>query len=164
MLIKAKVNIAEKQKIVDGLAKKSSPKEIEKSIILDDKKSQDKNKEVTLTISEEALERMKESMEQIRESNSEAKKDITTTSKCMRIASRIVRGDNVPVQDIKYLMKHDMELYGQSMKMRIPKKDPKEWDSELNEEELKEMGQGAIPLGNGNNSNIISADIILEGM
>ncbi|NLZ81241.1 MAG: hypothetical protein GX913_05505 [Clostridiales bacterium] len=162
MLIKSAVNIRENQNTTRETAGKIVLAEVEeKSLIITGNDRHKKSSEVSLTISEEALERMKESMEQIRESNSEAKKDISTTSKCMRIASRLVQGDSVPVQDIKYLMKHDIELYSQSMKMRIPKEDPKEWDSELSDEELKEIGQSEMPMAN---TSIVSTDIILDDM
>lgn len=166
MLIKVIENIPRNQNTTTGFNKgRFSKVEIEeKAFVLTESDKYKKEKEVSLTISEEALERMKESMEQIRESNSEAKKDISTTSKCMRIASRIVQGDTVPVQDIKYLMKHDMELYSQSMKMRIPKEEPKEWDSELSDEERKEIEQSGIPIGRSNKSDIVSVDIISENM
>lgn len=162
MLIKGAVNIRENQNTTRETAGKIVLAEVEeKSLILTGNDRHKKSSEVSLTISEEALGRMKESMEQIRESNSEAKKDISTTSKCMRIASRIVQGDTVPVQDIKYLMKHDMELYGQSMKMRIPKEDPKEWDSELSDEELKEIEQSGLSIGN---IKVLSVNIIPKDM
>ncbi len=162
MVIKSTSIIPGNQNITDEASKiYSSKKIVEKNLILNSINAHSKKKEATLTLSKEALKRMKEEMEQIRESNSEAKKDISTTSKCMRIASRIVQGDTVPVQDIKYLMKHDMELYGQSMKMRIPKEDPKEWDSELSDEELKEIEQSGLSIGN---IKVLSVNIIPKDM
>lgn len=162
MIIKSTSIIPGNQNITDEASKIYSPKKVEgKNLIPNSINAHSKKKEATLTLSEEALKRMKEEMEQIRESNSEAKKDISTTSKCMRIASRIVQGDTVPVQDIKYLMKHDMELYGQSMKMRIPKEDPKEWDSELSDEELKEIEQSGLSIGN---IKVLSVNIIPKDM
>ena len=154
MIIKSTSIIPGNQNITDEASKiYSSKKIVEKKLILNSINAHSKKKEATLTLSKE--------MEQIRESNSEAKKDISTTSKCMRIASRIVQGDTVPVQDIKYLMKHDMELYGQSMKMRIPKEDPKEWDSELSDEELKEIEQSGLSIGN---IKVLSVNIIPKDM
>lgn len=55
--------------------------------------------------------------------------------KCLKIAMSIVSGDNVPQQDIQYLMEHNMDLYTQAMSMRIPKEDPEDCDSVLEEEE-----------------------------
>lgn len=56
-------------------------------------------------------------------------------SKCMLIASRLTSGDKVPLKDERFLQKHDMKLYLQAMKMRIPKQEPKEWDSITDDEE-----------------------------
>ncbi len=55
--------------------------------------------------------------------------------KCQEIASRIMRGDKVPPQDEAYLREHDPDGYKLAMAMRQPKKDPKEWESVLDEED-----------------------------
>lgn len=57
-----------------------------------------------------------------------------TLAKCLQIALRIVSGDTVPIQDQKYLMENNMELYSMAMNMRLSKKDPKEWDTLLEED------------------------------
>lgn len=58
--------------------------------------------------------------------------------KCLAIAIRIVKGDNVPTQDIEYLKEKNPDLFMQSMSLRMPKKDPEDCDSVLGEEEDEE--------------------------
>ncbi len=70
-------------------------------------------------------------------------------SKCMLIASRLTSGDKVPLKDERFLQKHNMKLYLQAMKMRIPKQEPKEWDSITDDEEepADELNIGGVNTG-----------------
>jgi hypothetical protein len=61
--------------------------------------------------------------------------------RCLQIAMRIMSGDNVPIEDERYLAEKDIKLYNQAKTLRIEKKDPKECDSLL-EEEKKADGDG----------------------
>lgn len=72
------------------------------------------------------------------EASKEGGKDARMMAKCYLIARRITAGDTVPDKDIRYLQKNDQELYTMAMKMRVPKKDPKEYDSVLEEEDQDE--------------------------
>ena len=56
---------------------------------------------------------------------------------CQKIASRVMKGDKVPLKDLKYLMEHDPQLYKMAMTLRqIPSgKKPKKWDSAIEDEE-----------------------------
>ena len=58
--------------------------------------------------------------------------------RCLIIAMRIMRGKKVPPQDEQYLMEHDPEGYKLAMAMRKPpKKDEKECESVLDDEDKK---------------------------
>ena len=48
---------------------------------------------------------------------------------CSKIAARIRAGDQVPLKDLRYLMKHDIRSYQMAMALRKPKEDPKKWKS-----------------------------------
>lgn len=65
---------------------------------------------------------------------------------CNKIAARIRAGDNVPLKDLRYLMKNDPHAYQMAMASRKPKEDPKEWDSAIPKEE-QEDGQSAEHAG-----------------
>lgn len=54
---------------------------------------------------------------------------------CAKIAARIRDGDNVPTEDLNYLLNKDPALYLMAVLMRQAKEDPKEWDSVLPKEE-----------------------------
>ena len=68
-------------------------------------------------------------------------KALKTMDKCQKIAARIQRGDKVPPQDERYLMDHDPDGYKLALATREPKKNPKEWETVLEEEDL-ESGSG----------------------
>jgi hypothetical protein len=55
--------------------------------------------------------------------------------KCNKIAAAIMKGKNVPKEDLQYLMEHDMEGYRLAMAMRKPPKDDKEEKSVLDDED-----------------------------
>lgn len=62
---------------------------------------------------------------------------IETFSKCMKIASRIAKGDIVPPKDIKYLAEHEPDLYKQAIIMRVPNDKPKKHKSLVEDEDEK---------------------------
>jgi hypothetical protein len=57
--------------------------------------------------------------------------------KCEKIAAAIMKGKNVPKEDLQYLMEHDMEGYRLAMAMRKPPKDDKEEESVLDDEDRR---------------------------
>ena len=63
--------------------------------------------------------------------------------KCTMIAMRIMSGDNVPVEDHRYLSKHDIELYCKAISMRVEKEDPYDHDRLSEDEEDKDKETGA---------------------
>ena len=69
--------------------------------------------------------------------NSEADalgEQMKTMERCHKIAARIMRGDKVPPQDERYLMLNDPEGYKLVLAMRAHKRNPKKWESVLEEE------------------------------
>ena len=72
------------------------------------------------------------------------KSPIEVMAKCIRIAFKIIRGDNVPTQDDKFLFENEPEMHFKAWLMRQHKCDPEECESELDEEETEEYGGGDI--------------------
>lgn len=64
-------------------------------------------------------------------------KNLKMMNKCQKIAAAIMRGDRVPPEDLQYLMLHDKEGYKMALALRRPKKDPKDVESVLDEEDRK---------------------------
>ncbi len=62
-------------------------------------------------------------------------KEMKTMQKCQKIAARIMAGDKVPPEDLRYLMEHDSNGYKLAMALRRPKEDPEEWESVLDDED-----------------------------
>lgn len=91
----------------------------------------------------------------------DAMKDaIDALMKCMKIASRIMDGDNVPPKDQQYLMENQPDLYKMAVAMRRPKEDPKDWDSLLEDEEGSQESGEAVPAGGGGWSGLGGEDIV----
>jgi hypothetical protein len=55
--------------------------------------------------------------------------------KCAKIAASIMKGKRVPLEDLRYLMEHDIKGYQLAMAMRKPEKDDKEEKSVLDDED-----------------------------
>lgn len=70
------------------------------------------------------------------------KKQLDIMNKCAKISASISAGDRVPPEDLRYLKEHDINAYRLAMVTRKPKKDPKDKDSELSEEDIREMENG----------------------
>ncbi|MDR2559387.1 MAG: hypothetical protein LBC86_07600 [Oscillospiraceae bacterium] len=69
-------------------------------------------------------------------------------AKCLRIASRIQNGDNVPLRDDKFLYEHYPNLHLNAWMMRRFKEDPEDYASELKD------GDGGDRSGAGRGVNI----------
>lgn len=65
----------------------------------------------------------------------EMDKKLDILNKCQKIAAAIMRGDNVPPEDLAYLMEHDQEGFKMALAMRRPKEDPEECKSVLDDED-----------------------------
>ena len=57
---------------------------------------------------------------------------------CEKIAASIMRGDKVPVEDLRFLMENDPDGYRLAMALRRHKEDPEEVDSVLEDEEHRD--------------------------
>ena len=70
---------------------------------------------------------------------------------CNKIAARIRAGDQVPLKDLRYLMKHDIRAYQLAMATRTPKENPKKWKSAIpkGEEEYEQWGHRAAKQTDG---------------
>lgn len=66
---------------------------------------------------------------------------------CQKIAASIIKGDKVPLKDLKFLMENDPAGYKLAMAMRREKKDPEEVESVLDEMEQSASGEGAQSCG-----------------
>ena len=69
---------------------------------------------------------------------------------CEKIAASIMRGDKVPIEDLRFLMENDPEGYRLAMALRRHKEDPEEVESVLEDEEKRdgsgeEAGGGDTP-------------------
>ena len=60
---------------------------------------------------------------------------LDTMLKCMKIAARIMAGDTVPPEDARFLLKNDPKTYQMAMAQRIPKEDPVEHKSVLDNQD-----------------------------
>lgn len=69
-------------------------------------------------------------------------KDLKKLDKCQKIYARVVCGDKVPPEDLQYLERCDPEGFKLALAMRRPKANPKEWESELDDEDRKALQSG----------------------
>lgn len=81
---------------------------------------------------------MLDQMESARQQAEATEEQFDTMGKCLLIATRILSGDKVTIQDQKFLMEHNSEMYFRAQSLRQTKKDPKEYDSITEEEEKVE--------------------------
>ncbi len=90
-----------------------------------------------LQADQQILDECQRMLESSKEQAIAAGKDAKVRLKCIIISSRIMSGDEVPLEDYKYLAKHDPELYGKALSMRFKSDNPKKYDriSEDEEEE-----------------------------
>lgn len=61
---------------------------------------------------------------------------------CMKISASIIKGDKVPLKDLKFLMENDPAGYKLAMALRKEKKDPEEVESVLEDEEQPASAEG----------------------
>lgn len=123
---KSTTNLTISKEAIEMLEKNLIEQELEK----------EKKKEMLKKMAED-MKRFKEMLEQSKETGKAASEGVKQLSRCIKIAMRIVQGDNVPTKDKQYLMEHNSELYSMAMNMRMYKKDPKDYESELDDEETK---------------------------
>ena len=114
-----------------------------KSALPDCVKQEDKqnseNKD-TFRLSPEAqrkaeLARLKEEMKNADEQAEAAGESMKILSRCIKIATRILNGDKVPLKDMKYLQENEPDMFKQAITLRRINPEPKEYDSVLEDEE-----------------------------
>ena len=66
---------------------------------------------------------------------------------CQKIAASIMKGDNVPPEDLKFLMENDPDGYRLAMALRRHKEDPEDVDSVLEDEENRDNSGGKADSG-----------------
>lgn len=64
-------------------------------------------------------------------------------ARCLTIASRISRGDTVPMKDMKYLAEHEPDLFKQAILLRVPNDHPKKHKSVLEDDEEEQQTESA---------------------
>lgn len=74
------------------------------------------------------LQGMKEQLNNISEQGQGSAEAARIRMICMKIAFRIIKGDKVPIEDHRYLQKHDPELYAEAISKKMPNIDPEEHD------------------------------------
>ena len=63
------------------------------------------------------------------------KKQMKTLRQCAKIAASLREGDNVPPEDLRFLLRNNPQMYTLAMAMRKPKEDPEDCKSVLEKEE-----------------------------
>lgn len=69
------------------------------------------------------------------------KKQMKTLRQCAKIAASLREGDNVPPEDLRFLIRNNPQLYTLAMAMRKPKEDPEDCKSVLEKEEEESSAQ-----------------------
>ena len=75
--------------------------------------------------------------------------------KCLKIAASIMNGDNVPAEDMQYLMEHDPDTFSMAVSLRRQKDDPEDCDSILDDEDREASAQES---GGGEASSVSAAE------
>lgn len=78
-----------------------------------------------------------EIMEEIKRQAEEKEGPFDDLYRCIVIAMRIMKGDNVPLKDENFLAENQPELYLRSILLREEKEDPKEYESLLKDKKEK---------------------------
>jgi len=81
------------------------------------------------------MDNMLTDMEQKKKKMDQLEKMLRSQRLCMKIAARIMRGDRVPPEDMKYLEEHDPDGFKLAMAMRKPKRNPENCKSVLKDED-----------------------------
>lgn len=96
------------------------------------------------------LEAMRKQMEQSDENN---KNSISDLSKAMKIASRIMNGDKVPMKDRKFLAEKYPDLFKNALMFRRQNPEPKKYKSCLDDDDNEENNNGSVSSQDSANSN-----------
>lgn len=133
-----------------GLPKKvkaePKPLEAKKSPAAEKAMAERRNEQEKLRKAAEQIKYEQMKMKQTAEKQKAEQDAMKVLITCLEISRRIISGDKVPPKDHQYLMEHDMALYAKSIMMRIPKKDPHEYD-QLSEDEESNSPQIVMDTG-----------------
>ena len=122
----------------DRLTSAATPVQDTVTLTIDEK--QRLKKEARQKQLEEAQQELKEYQRMLEASKAQAEAAGDAAKirlKCMIIASRIMSGDKVPLEDYQYLAKNEPGLYGKALTMRFERDKPKK-HNRLSEEEEEE--------------------------
>ena len=98
---------------------------------------------------EQELDMLQKQLEASKKESEAMEDEFEAFSKCLKIASRISRGDIVPPKDMKYLAEHEPDLYKQAILLRMPNAKPKKHKSLIDDEDEKtDEAQGGESSGN----------------
>lgn len=111
---------------------------------------------------EQQLEMLREELKNSKEQAEATAEGFESFGKCLTIAQRITRGDNVPMKDMKYLMEHEPDLYKQAIMMRQPNDDPKNYKSVLDEDDTEGSSEESIDTSESASSN--ASEIVSESV
>ena len=92
----------------------------------------------SLKISDEkdsSLEQGLSILKQAKKESTQKESELSKQIKCMKIAARIMNGDNVPLKDRKFLAENAPEMLEKAMLLRRVNEDPKDYDSIVEDEE-----------------------------
>ena len=107
----------------------------------------DKKDELTKMMNEHSyLKEQSKAMQKQISGQAEAMKIRAT---CMKIAMRIMKGDEVAKEDIKYLQKHDMGLYQKALLMKAQNDNPKKHKRISKDEKAKDTNEASDRAGSG---------------
>lgn len=76
-------------------------------------------------------------LEQLRNSKDDTNNPMKIQLQCLKIAMRIISGDNVPIKDRAFLAEHEPAMYGRATLLRRQKDDPKDHKSILDDEKIE---------------------------
>lgn len=100
----------------------------------------EKNKDSVLTGYRAAqnafYDEFKDQIEQVRKEAQSSGEEAKKIAKCLKIAMEIAAGNVVPEQDQEYLRKNNPDLFAKAMEMRIPKEEPEECESVLEDGDM----------------------------
>lgn len=79
----------------------------------------------------------KDQIEQLRKETQSNGEEAKKIAKCLKIAMEIAAGNVVPKQEQEYLRKNNPEMFAKAMEMRIPKEEPEECESVLEDGDME---------------------------
>lgn len=82
----------------------------------------------------EKIGEIEQMLKDLKEASNKTGNPLDLFTKCIQIALRIMKGDNVPIKDMHFLAENEPELYSNALLLRQKKDKPKDHDSLLEDE------------------------------